>query len=52
MVLGLEFGMVFEMVNICSEMVAGMVSQLEMASGMPVESKLIGHVYFKEIHNL
>jgi len=31
-----------------------MVSELEMekASGMPSESKLIGHVCFEEIHNV
>jgi hypothetical protein len=37
-----------------SEMVAGMVSELEMdnASGMRSESKLIGHISFEDIHNV
>jgi hypothetical protein len=31
-------------------MVSEMVSELEMASGMPSDSKLIGHVCFEAIH--
>ena len=33
-------------------MVMEMVSELEMASGMPLESKLIAHVCFEEIHDV
>jgi hypothetical protein len=33
-----------------SGMVTEMVSEVEKASGMPSESKLIGHVCFEEIH--
>jgi hypothetical protein len=32
------------------EIVTENVVELEMASGMPSESKLIGHVCFEEIH--
>jgi len=40
--------------GLVSGMVAGMVSELdvEMALGMPSESKLIWHVCFEEIHNV
>jgi len=51
---GLELGMASEMASICSDMVSeivtGMVSELGMASGMPLESKLIVHACFEEIH--
>jgi len=41
-----------KMASVCSILVAGTVSVLEMekASGMPSDSKLIGHLFFKEIH--
>jgi len=37
-----------------SEMVANMVLELEMekGSGLPSESKLIGHICFKDIHDV
>jgi len=38
------------MASVRSEMVTGMVSELEKASGTPSESKLIGHGCFEEIH--
>jgi len=49
---GLELGMASEIASVLSEMVARMVSGLEQekASGMPSESKLIGHIRFEEIH--
>jgi len=58
MVSGLELGMASETASVQLEMVSGMVtemvSELEMekSSGMPSESKLIGHVCFEEIHNV
>jgi hypothetical protein len=44
-----QLGSATVMGSVLSEMVAGMVSELEMASGMPSESKSIGHVSFEEI---
>jgi hypothetical protein len=46
--------MASEMASVRSEMVAGMVSELEIekASGMPSESKLIGYICFEEIHDV
>jgi len=43
---GLELGMALEMASVCFEMFVGMVSELPMASGMLMGSKLIGHVSF------
>jgi hypothetical protein len=48
--MGLELGMASEMAAIRSEVVTGMLSELEKASGMPSESKLIGLVSSEEIH--
>jgi hypothetical protein len=47
----LELGMASEMTSVRSEMVAGMVPelQMDMASGMLLESQLIGHVCFEEV---
>ena len=51
---GLELGMALEMASICTamvlEMVAGVVSELEIASEMPSERELIGHPCFEGIH--
>jgi len=51
---GLELGMASEMASVRKEMVTGKVSELEleMASGMQSESKVIGQVCFEEIHNV
>jgi hypothetical protein len=49
---GLELGMASEMDSVRSEMVAGMVLELQKASEMPLESKLIGHICFEEIHDV
>ena len=51
---GMDSGIASEMDSVRSEMVAGMVSELEMekASGMPSESTLIGHICFEEIHDV
>ena len=45
MVSGLEFEMVLGMVM-------DMISELDMALGMPSESKSIGHVCYEEIHTV
>jgi hypothetical protein len=54
MVSGLELGMASEMASVRSEMVTGMVLELELekVSGMPSESKFIGHICFEEIHDV
>jgi hypothetical protein len=43
-----------EMATVYWELVAGMVSELEIekASGMPLEIKLIAHLSLEEIHNV
>ena len=53
MISGLELGTAIEMALVASEMVTGMVSELELEIqlGKPSESKLIGQVSFKEIHD-
>jgi hypothetical protein len=51
---GLELKMAPEMATVYWEFVAGMVSELEIekASGMPLEIKLIAHLSLEEIHNV
>jgi len=51
---GLESVMALEIASVHSEMVMEMESELEleMASGMPLESKLIGNNCFGEIHDV
>jgi hypothetical protein len=49
---GLELGMASEMAAVHLEIVPGTVSELENASGMPWESKSIGHICFEEIHDV
>jgi len=48
----LDSGMAPEMASVHSEMVAGKVSEFETASGLPLESKLIGHICFEEMHDV
>jgi hypothetical protein len=47
---GLELAMASEMASVLSDMVTAMVLELEQASGVLSESKLIGHVCLKENH--
>jgi hypothetical protein len=48
----LEWGIASEMAPVPSVIVIGMVLELQMASGMPAESKWIGHISFDEIHDV
>ena len=52
MVLGWELDMASEIASQYLEMVTGLVSELEIASGMAPESKLIMHICFEEIQDI